>query len=571
MERVQKYKSWPASLAFLFLALLLVSLATRFWAAEKGFRLTGPTHIAAGEGQVWVFTSGDLYKLSPDGDSLGVFGASITGLNTDPIDLAVMTDGRLLLAEQDPARIRLCGTDAWHCDTILDGTVAAIKRQFKILSGNMPGEWLLTDAVGDTLWEVREPDNALAGMVPEGTLAGPNGLVFDRSGNLWVADTDHRRIIELLPAAEGGYVPGREHSAVNDLTEGKRYYPMMLVLGPRGKLWVTQAADFSKTLSDLVVYDPEQGVEALVVLPEGAFTTDIAVNGDQVLVTDLEQFVIYQVDSKSMKAGGFGDSVFRQNMAQIQESRSAYDRLGAWSLASLSISAVLMILFAIQATPKEKRWTAPPDVFDPEKTSGEIPQTRRVHWLERNPRTEMVFKWAERVFYTALVLLVVSILIFYAWLQSEAAQAMLPGKLTKLNELGIALLLAGLLAALLVQVVRLSKRAMNRKLGTDGKRVYIHLEDGRELAVDPSQLAYTHRMILYRKYTIPLQGGARQALYLPGELDTWLAPLLRQARKISEFQAMKHQWEHRDEMLIWTVIATTAAAVLLLTIYMMDA
>lgn len=568
---MQKYKPWPTGLALLFLALLLVSLAVRFWAGEKGYRFSGPTHIAAGAGQVWVFAAGDLYKLSSDGESLGVFGALITGLNSDPIDLGVMPDGRLLLAEQVPARIRLCDTDSWQCEPILDGTAAAIKRQFKIQFGKAPGEWLLTDARGDTLWGVGESDNTLAGMVPAGTLAGPNGLVIDNSGNLWIADTDHRKIIELIPAAQGGYLPGREHSAVNDLTVGKRYYPMMLAQAPDGKLWVTQAADFSKPWSDLVVYDPENGVEALVVLPEGAYATDVAVYGDQLLVTDMERYAIYQVDSQSMTAGGFGDRAFRQNMTQIQASLGAYDRLGAWSLAALLISAVLMILFAIQATPKEKRWTTPAGVFDPDKSTGEVPQTRRVHWLERNPRAEMIFKWAERVFYVALILLVVSILVFYAWLHSEAGQAVPPGQLSKLGELGIALLLAALLAALLVPVVRLSNRAMSRKLGTDGKRLYIHLEDGRELAVDPSQLVYTHRMILYRKYTIPLQGGAQQALYLPGELDTWLAPLLRQARKVSQIQAMKHQWEHRDEMLIWALIATTAAGLLLLSIYMMDA
>jgi hypothetical protein len=41
--------------------------------------------------------------------------------------------------------------------------------------------------------------------------------------------------------------------------------------------------------------------------------------------------------------------------------------------------------------------------------------------------------------------------------------------------------------------------AMKRKLGTDGKRLYIRLADGRELSVDPSQLAYTNRLILYRQ------------------------------------------------------------------------
>jgi hypothetical protein len=263
----------------------------------------------------------------------------------------------------------------------------------------------------------------------------------------------------------------------------------------------------------------------------------------------------------------FGDETFRRKMAQIQESRLEYDRMESWSLWVLLVSAALMILFAVQATPKEKRWTAPPEVFDPEKTSGETPHTTSVYWLERNPRAEKIFKWGERVFYVSVIFLVVSILVFYGWLYSEAGQTMPPEQLSKYSQLGIALLLGGLMALLLIPVIRLTNQAMSRKLGTDGKRLFIHLQDGRELAVDPIEIAYTHQMIHYRKYTVPLQGGGHQPLYSPGEMDTWLAPLLRKARKISQLQAMKHQWEHRDDLLIWTLIATAATG-LLLIIYM---
>ena len=93
----------------------------------------------------------------------------------------------------------------------------------------------------------------------------------------------------------------------------------------------------------------------------------------------------------------------------------------------------------------------------------------------------------------------------------------------------------------MVAGIHFSLRAMKRKLGTDGRRLYIRLTDGRELSVDPAQLAYTNRLILYRKYTLPLQGGKQQRLYAPGEVETWIAPLLRQSRKLTEMQALKHQ------------------------------
>ena len=565
-----KYKPLPASLAILFLIFLLASLAARFWAGEQGYRFTGPTHIAAGPGSVWTFASGKLFKLSRDGQQFFEFGADLTGLNTDPIDLFVMEDGRLLLAEQEPARIRICDTDSWQCEPVLPEALAVIKRQFKVIAGKKPGNWFISDARGDMLWGADASGRELLKLLPGGTLAGPNGLIADENGTLWLADTDKRRIIELLPDGDNFYRQGREHSAVNELTVDDRWFPMMLAQAADGSLWVAQAADFSKAWADLVVYDPEEGVQALIKLPQGAYPTDLAVVGEQLLVTDLERFVIYRVDPETLSASPFGSEAFQQQMHSLLESRKEYDQMGTWALMMLLVSAVLMVLFAIQATPKGKRFPLQKALFDPQNVTGEVPEIRRVHWLERDPKAEKIFKWGERVFNAALVVLSVTLLVFYAWFNFRAGQELDAEQLSKTNELGIILLLGGLMVALLIPVVRLSKAALSRKLGTDGNRLFIRLEDGRELAVEPSQLFYTNRMVHYRRYTIPLQGGNQKALYMPGELDTWLAPLLRNSRKISALQAIQHQWKYRDNLLIWTLIATTAAGLLLLAIYMLD-
>ena len=50
---------------------------------------------------------------------------------------------------------------------------------------------------------------------------------------------------------------------------------------------------------------------------------------------------------------------------------------------------------------------------------------------------------------------------------------------------------------------------------------------------------------------MPLQAGRNQALYLPDEIQTWLAPLLRHAQPLSEWGIIRHQWKHRDPVLMW--------------------
>jgi len=194
---LQKRQPLATGLAIGFLALLLAGLAARFWASDKAYQFTGPTHIAAGAEQVYVFAAGDMYRLTLAGELLDVISSEITALDDEPIDLRVLPDGRLLIAEQRPASIRLCDVDSWNCQPL--GAVASlvIERQFKVLPGTSPGELLLTDAHGDTLWRLDD-----IGSEPQ----------------------------KLLPAENGDYLPGRQHSAVNSLTVGERFYPMLLAL-----------------------------------------------------------------------------------------------------------------------------------------------------------------------------------------------------------------------------------------------------------------------------------------------------------------------------------------------------
>ncbi len=538
---MQKRQPLATGLAIGFLALLLVGLAARFWASDKAYQFTGPTHITAGTEHVYLFAAGDLYRLSLAGELLDVISPEITALDDEPIDLRVLPDGQLLIAEQRPARIRLCDVDSWNCHPLGAAAASVIERQFKVLPGLSPGELLLTDAHGDTLWRLDNTGGEPQKLLPDGALAGPNGMAFDTSGRLWIADTDHRKIIELLPAENDGYLPGRQHSAVNRLTVGERFYPMLLAPTVDGRLWVIQAAEFSKPYSDIVVYDPEQGVQALIDLPDGAYPTAIVTLGDAVLVADLERFTVYRVQADTLLVGEFGDEPFRRAMGQIQERRAYYDRLGNWSLAAMILFAVLMIPAAIRATPKERRWTPAPAAFDFSNAPEQVPPTRGIHWLERDPKTEKTLKWLEHLVFILLILMIASSFALYAWVRIQAGPDPGVEQAAKLNELGITLLLSGLLGVLVLPVIHFSARAMKRKLGTDGKRLYIRLTDGRELSADPSQLAYTNRLILYRQYTLPLQGGKQQALYAPGEVDAWIAPLLRQSRKLTEMQALKQQ------------------------------
>lgn len=561
---MQKRLPLLTGFALLFLALLLGSLAARFWATDRSARYTGPTHLAADSQQVFLFASEIIYHLSPQGKLLAQYPAEVTGLTDVPIDLRITGDDRLLIAGQRPARIRSCDTSNWDCQDVGFGGVVRPKRQFKVLIDTPQHSLLYTDAQGDNLWGQDGPDTETAHLLPGKTLAGPNDLAFDSRGRLWIADTDHRRIVEFLPAADGGFETGREHSAMNDLTRDKRHYPMMLALGGDGNWWVTQATEFSDRYADLVVYDPDQGAVNQVTLPGSVFATDIAATGGDILVTDLEQFTVYRVDTGSHEVSIFGDDRFKDAMSQLQQEHERYGRISQLAMVAVIVFGVLMVLAAIIATPKNKRWTSVPGVIDMDAAPQAVPGVRGVYWLKRNPKIDRSLKWLEILGFALIIATLAGGLALYGWARMQAGEN--PGEELqgKLNVLGYVFLFSGLLVAALIPLLWQSMKAMKHRLGTDGNQLYIRLNDGREIMAPPAELAFTRRVIFYQKYTLPLQTGKRQNLYEDGEVEAWIFPLLRQAEKLSEFEGLKHQWRYRDALLSWSLVSGVVLGLLLI-------
>ena len=126
---MQNSRPLAKGFALLFLALMLAGVGLRFWASDKAYGFTGPTHIAAGEQHVYLFAAGDIYRLTHAGELLSVSPPALTGLKDDPIDLRVLPGGQLLIAEQRPALIRLCDVEAWNCSTIAVEATPVIERQ----------------------------------------------------------------------------------------------------------------------------------------------------------------------------------------------------------------------------------------------------------------------------------------------------------------------------------------------------------------------------------------------------------------------------------------------------------
>lgn len=550
------------ALSLVFLFIILAALGFRFWASGESAARTGPTHIAASSKAVFLIADDHLYQLSAEGVTQQRIHITDIGLADDPIDLLLLDDGRLILAAQQPARLRVCNTERWECES-MPLPLNAPPRQFKLIPDG-PG-YLVTDAAEDTLWRYDPVEVSMVPQVEDDVLAGANGIEYVSDGSWWVADTDKRRVLELTRTGDR-LEPAREHSAHSEWSVGNRVFPIMIKQSRQGHLWVTLADEGNMGRSDLAVFDPGEGAIARVDIPGSEFLADLSPSGGQMLVTDLEAALVFSVDTVSHSVAQFGDKAFRDHMQAILNQRARYASFSAVSLMAVAASGVLMILFAVLATPYEQRWTPQPDlagpVDEPLNDGQAAEPIQGIHWLKRASHVDKVLKWVPVIFFGALALLACCSLALYFVMAQGARDS------DKLVELALVLLGVNVLFWCLAPMILATMRVIRRIPGSDGRYLHIQLEDGRRLRVEPTQLNYTNRLLLYRQYSIPLKDGRQRSLYQKGEVRAYLAPLLQKAKRLSGWEGVKHQFRHRDPQFLWVVLSTAllCAATLVLVV-----
>ncbi len=187
------------------------------------------------------------------------------------------------------------------------------------------------------------------------------------------------------------------------------------------------------------------------------------------------------------------------------------------------------------------------------------------HWLTPRRDIQRVARGLE----VLLLVLVAAMLLGGAAVYVASGNLLEPGSdpaADALRERLLYLMLIGGFGLLLIfPMLMPALQAVRRQVGTDGHRVHLRLDDGRELTVSPAELRHTQRALLHRQWSFPLRNQKGRSLYADGEIEAHLLPLLDPTRALSPWQALRHQWRHRDALLIWP-LASIAALLLLLAL-----
>ena len=551
------------ALAVVFMLLFLGALGLRIWASTMSMDYVGPDHVAAGQGRVYVHVSGELYMLSESGTLLSVFSRDQTGLEDYPIDLRVLRDGRVLLAEQRPARMRLCDPASWTCGTVGGEVAGRLAAQYKVLVDEQAERLLLSDTESGRLWMQPLGSGHLRPLTAQKALNRPNDLALDAAGRLWVADSGNHRLVVFEITAKGARETGHSLDARHAFMREQYDWPMMLARDAKGNWWVAQP-DGHGNSGDLLVYDAGKGAVARILLPEDGRPVDVASMDGAMIVTDRERFRLYRVDTATRRAAVFGDASFREAMRRLAEQKAWYRTLVQWSLYAMIAFGALMVLAAIWATPKDKRWSPRPPTAAPLAASDrEMPKLGGVYWLKRHPKTERLLRWMAPMS-TALSLLIIAMVVgMYYYLDMGAGDDATPERLETLAEFETFMWFFVFFMAGIPVLVVLASRTMKHRLGTDGQRLLIRLADGRVASAAPEKLVYSNRTIAYKGQLFAIQTGNRQPLYADGEIDTYLAPLLRRSKKLGPLAMLRYQLDHGEPSLVFLLLYLTIQIIIL--------
>lgn len=537
----------------------LAGLGLRVYAGHQTTLILGPDHMAASGEQVFVHASGHLFVLTNQGATLKHLGPSELQLSGTVIDLRIMPDGRLLIAERVPARIRLCDPEPWNCSQVDAPLAETLSNQFKVLPGASGRYLYITDSTRNGgLYQVEIKSGRIRPLLLD-QLSYANDIQRGPEGALWIADSYNRRVVAVRVDGETVEQPQLRFATDNEATSEERTWPMMLLALGDGAWAVTQPMATGGP-ADILIYQDKEFAPRRLPLAEGIDPTDLIMVNGQLLASDLLGIALYTIDIETGRHTPWGDQIIND---WFKEQRLIHKQYQGWvdlGLVLMLACAPFMLIAGYLGTSRQKR----KEVFSfkgaptLEASEGAPPVLSSIHWLRRNPKMDRLFRWMMPV----MTLLVAIMLLTMGYLLLLLYDA----EPERIREFIILFsVFAGIIAGML-PLMYINMDMVRGQLGTDGKRIFVRLPGGGQGSAMPDQIVYTKHFIHFNTYTLSIGTRKNQALYEEGEVETYIAPLLKQARKVNIFSLFSQQIQDGEygQVYTWLYVIAAFAAVLYL-------
>ena len=507
----------------------VAGLGLRIYGSSQTSHYIGPGHMAAGGDKVYVSANRHLFVLTNIGDMLLHLTPEQLEMKGDVTDLRVMPDGRVLIAERRPARIRLCNTSNWACQAIKGPLAQTLTNHFKALPAPDGKTLYVTDSTRKgALYQLNIATGTLRPIL-QGVLSDANDIQWSADGLLWVADSGHHRIVQLKLAGNRAQLTGFPFSAKNRASYENRTWPMMLQSLPGGEWAVTQPTSHGGQ-ADILIYKDAQTPERRLPLNDDIDPTDLVVANGWLVASDTEGYALYSIDTNSGTARRWGGQKINQWLDYQKAQHKFFKRWVDGGMVLMVLAAPFMLLAGYLGTPKSQRETLfqVGPIARLQASAAELTPMSEIHWLKRRRKMDRLIKFLAPGITVLLVLLLVAM----GYVLNLVSDTVPPEKKAELMNVffGVVVVAIGLLP-----VVFLNIRMARGQLGTDGLRVFVRYPNGEEVSSPISQIVYSANLLRFGRTSVSVGARQGQALYEPGEIENYIAPLLREGRKVNVF------------------------------------
>ena len=553
------HRTWVV-IAVLFMLGFLAGLGLRIFAGHQSNLFLGPDHMVASPEQVYVHANGHLFVLTGDGNSVRHLGPDELQLIGQVIDLRIMPDGRVLIAEQVPARIRLCDPESWVCSEVMAPLAETLSSQFKVLPDASGAQLYITDSIKNgRLYKLDISTGSIEPILTD-VLSYPNDIQRGPEGELWIADSYNRRVVNVRVDTNSAELTRVRFNTQNSVALGDRTWPMMLQSLGGGEWAVTQPPDTGGR-ADLLIYQDGKTLPRRLPLAAELDPTDIVIANGRLLVSDIFGFAVYTLDTESGQHARWGDPLLNDWFSEQQGHREYYQGLVDIGLLLMLVCVPFMLIAAYLGTNRENRKS----LFSSEGTPALIPSDdpppslSAIHWLNRNKKMDLLFRWMMPV----MVMLIVLMLVVLGFLLPELTENIDAKQITKTWT--VIMIFGGLMVGT-IPLMYININMVRGQLGTDGQHIFVRYPGGDQDSALPMQIVFTKQVIHFGKHTISIGTRKNQALYEDGEIETYIAPLLKHARKVGIFGLFTQQLDDGEygQVYTWLYIFGAIAAVIYL-------
>jgi sugar lactone lactonase YvrE len=334
------------AVAGVMIAGMLACLGLMVHAGNALNRDVGPSALAvAPDGRLFVASHGKVHVFTKEGRREQAFDLRGLGVDRIPADLAVRSDGRLLVADPSAALLAVCdlqkgrcggrdlGLPGWTAEHLMPGNT------FKFALDEAQGRIYISDNGGNRL-VIADHDGKVLSRSGGREVHFPNQIRSYAPGEVTVVDTNNRRVATFdVSGDKVGRVVRAFSTDAPGVARAGRSWPFAMARLPDGGYWVLLAANGMKN-ADVILFSGDGKARKRVDLGEASDPFAIALWNGWVLVADARTYRLHAFNADGSELGQLSEADWDRELDQHRATAAT------WKLVRL-LATLGVILFPL--------------------------------------------------------------------------------------------------------------------------------------------------------------------------------------------------------------------------------